>query len=144
MVLVAKSFPHQAASFIKRAKCERGVRCGETPVNHPCNRHKLRAAAVATCWRWVRGSPIERDLRNPIRRTRLRVNAFNRALKEHHSLYLCSPASCKRVLHHLSPAQNERTLFIENDEGPASTGEVCSQKNWNDEKTRERISCQQK
>jgi hypothetical protein len=49
---------HQAASFIKRAKCEREVGCGEMSVNQSYNRHKLIAVAVATCCRCVRGSPI--------------------------------------------------------------------------------------
>jgi hypothetical protein len=40
---------HQAAFFMKRAKCERGVECGAIPSNQSCKRHILIAAAVTTC-----------------------------------------------------------------------------------------------
>ena len=62
---------------MKRSNCERGVGCGETPVNQSSTRHTLMAAAVATCGRCVRGSPIDRARRNPIRRTRFRRRAFD-------------------------------------------------------------------
>src|SRR5690242_14331544 len=40
---------HQAVSFIKRAKCERGVEWGAMPSNQSCNRHTFMAVAVTTC-----------------------------------------------------------------------------------------------
>ena len=40
---------HQAISFIKRAKRERGVVCGETPANQSCNRQTFIAVAITTC-----------------------------------------------------------------------------------------------
>src|SRR6266568_849357 len=71
-----RSLP-QAASFIRRAKCERAVVCGEVPCAQPCKRETFMAVAVMTCWRWVRGSPKERDRRKPIVRTRFRMNPFD-------------------------------------------------------------------
>ena len=51
LVLVAKSRCHQAASFIKRAKSERGVERGEIPSSQSWIRHRFIAVAITTCWR---------------------------------------------------------------------------------------------